>query len=64
MGNAHHGVVLPYNYWSSAQWRQAFDALDLRVSEWRAAKLGLYATPFDLLFERRLHMVCVLRQAP
>jgi 2-polyprenyl-3-methyl-5-hydroxy-6-metoxy-1,4-benzoquinol methylase len=24
VGNAPHGVVLPYNYWSSGQWRSAY----------------------------------------
>jgi SAM-dependent methyltransferase len=64
VGNAHHGVVLPYNYWSSAQWRRAFEDLGLRVGEWRTRSLGLYAAPFNLLFERRLHMICRLQRAP
>ncbi len=63
VGNAHHGVVLPYNYWSSARWQRAFEAAGLRVDEWRTTGLGLYAAPFDLLFERRLHMICRLQPA-
>jgi len=62
VGNAHHGVVLPYNYWNSSQWRQAFGGLGLTIVEWRTNDLGLYARPFDLLFERRLHMICRLQQ--
>lgn len=60
VGNAHHGVVLPYNYWRSAQWRQAIDDLRLRIVAWRTEGLGLYAAPFDRIFERRLHMICRL----
>ena len=63
VGNAYHGVVLPYNYWSSSQWRLALERLGLRIVEWRTSNLGLYARPFDRLFERRLHMICRLQQA-
>ena len=56
VGNAHHGVALPYNYWSERRWRAAFDELGLTVEQWHT-KLGLYPWPASLLFERGLHFV-------
>lgn len=58
-GNAHHGVVLPYNYWPKRRWRDEFAAQGLQVKSW-SAKLGLYPWPFSLIFERKLHFVAVL----
>lgn len=56
VGNARHGVVLPYNYWPLARWHQAFASLGLHVADWRQ-RLGLYPPPLNLLFERRLHFI-------
>ncbi|MCC6416101.1 MAG: methyltransferase domain-containing protein [Opitutaceae bacterium] len=56
VGNARHGVVLPYNYWTLAQWRRAFANLRLQPALWHD-KLKLYAFPLNLLFERRLHFI-------
>ncbi len=56
VGNAHHGVRLPYNYWSEAQWRAQMELLGLRASSWRR-ELGLYPWPASLLFDRSLHFV-------
>lgn len=58
-GNAHHGVVLPYNYWSAEQWSEAFDGLALVVEE-RRDELPLYPFPASLVFGRRLHFVARL----
>ena len=59
VGNAAHGVRLPYNYLSSAEWRQLWSNLDLRV-ERQVDHLGLYPRPFSWLFDRRLHFVARL----
>lgn len=59
VGNAHHGVALPYNYWSSNQWTSAFEKLGLEVRSW-TSRLGLYPLPASLLFERGLHFVAAL----
>lgn len=56
VGNAHHGVRLPYNYWSSAQWRRAFDTIGLSPQA-TETRLGLYPFPTSLIFERGLHFV-------
>ncbi len=58
-GNAHHGVALPYNYWTPAQWRRAFDRLGLAVAEQRD-ELALYPFPASFVFGRRLHFVARL----
>jgi hypothetical protein len=60
VGNAPHGVVLPYNYWAEAQWQRAFGEVGLEV-ERKVTELGLYPFPASLLFERRLHFIASLR---
>lgn len=62
VGNARHGVVLPYNYWPEARWREAFRDLGLVADEWKP-KLGLYPWPFSMMFDRRLHFVTCLSPA-
>ncbi len=56
VGNARHGVVLPYNYWSDRQWQDAFQKIGLKTSE-RRDSLGLYPFPASLFFERSLHFI-------
>jgi SAM-dependent methyltransferase len=56
IGNARHGVILPYNYWSRREWLAACEQLSLQVSEWRD-KLGIYPPPASWLFERSLHFI-------
>ena len=56
VGNARHGVNLPYNYWSPAQWEQAAQALKLRTDK-KVTDLKLYPWPADWLFGRSLHFV-------
>lgn len=34
VGNAHHGIVLPYNYWPRRSWHEAFRELGLTVRAW------------------------------
>lgn len=62
VGNAHHGVALPYNYWSRSQWRAVTDDLGLRVTEMRAS-LALYPAPISWIFERSLHFVARFERA-
>lgn len=54
VGNAHHGVALPFNYWSRQQWEAAFQELQLHIDVW-LGKLGLYPIPADYIFGRSLH---------
>jgi SAM-dependent methyltransferase len=59
VGNAHHGVVLPYNYWTGKRWREAFQELGLTVQVWRDS-LKLYPKPADWIFGAGLHFVAQL----
>jgi len=56
VGNAHHGVALPYNFWSKAEWDAALDAVGLKRVETRGP-LGLYPAPASWFFERDLHFL-------
>jgi ubiquinone/menaquinone biosynthesis C-methylase UbiE len=58
-GNAHHGVALPYNYWTEREWRSCFDAIGLRVDVWRT-DLALYPIPLRWFLDRELHVLCRL----
>ena len=59
VGNARHGVRLPYNYWPPERWKGAFAECGLRVARIRT-QLGLYPGPLKLAFERSLHFVARL----
>jgi SAM-dependent methyltransferase len=59
VGNAHHNVVLPYNYWRKSEWTLAFLDLGLFVDHWND-RLGLYPAPASWVFERDLHFVARL----
>jgi SAM-dependent methyltransferase len=58
VGNAPHGVVLPYNYFTSGKWEDAFNECQLipRIVERR---LGLYPAWADAWFGRLLHFIGV-----
>jgi ubiquinone/menaquinone biosynthesis C-methylase UbiE len=59
VGNAHHGVVLPYNYWPEARWEESFAKLGLKVVA-KQRRLGLYPAPASWFFDRGLHFVARL----
>lgn len=61
VGNARHGVRLPYNYWPEAKWRAAFAELGLKVAAWEK-NVGLYPAPADWVFGRSLHFVARLEK--
>lgn len=63
VGNSPHGVSLPYNYWSSRRWRQAWDELGLRVEYYRT-HLDLYPWPMSWAFEPGLHFLARLAPEP
>lgn len=62
VGNAPHGVSLPYNYLSSRQWSDLFRKAKLDV-ETTESKLGLYPFPLNYLFGRKLHFISRLRKS-
>ncbi len=59
VGNAAHGVRLPYNYLSRREWQQIWTRLHLGTSKF-ADRLSLYPRPFSWLFDRGLHFVAIL----
>src|SRR5262249_45553505 len=56
VGNARHGVPLPYNYWTSTKWNRVFDTLGLDINFWES-NLRLYPFPADLILGRSLHFI-------
>jgi SAM-dependent methyltransferase len=60
VGNAGHGVRLPYNYLSRAQWQRLWAESGLRVDRIEE-KIGLYPVPARWLFERGLHFIARLQ---
>lgn len=59
VGNAAHGVRLPYNYLSRREWTQIWQTLHLDTARF-ATRLSLYPRPFSWLFDRKLHFVTIL----
>lgn len=59
VGNARFGVSLPYNYWTEAQWRTAWQDLGLKP-ERLETQLGLYPAPANWLFGAQLHFIALL----
>jgi SAM-dependent methyltransferase len=56
VGNAPHGVTLPYNYFDRAQWENAYQSSNLFPSETRT-RLALYPAWADPIFGRSLHFI-------
>jgi SAM-dependent methyltransferase len=56
VGNARHGVTLPYNYWPKARWLAAFEQLGLTIEAWHS-DLHLYPWWADWMFGRSLHFL-------
>jgi ubiquinone/menaquinone biosynthesis C-methylase UbiE len=61
-GNAHHNVVLPYNYLSETEWEATYKVSDLEIVQLRR-KLGLYPFPANLVFGRGLHFIALLEKS-
>jgi len=56
VGNAPHGVSLPYNYFTAAEWDEAFRECHLSPRMIRR-RLGLYPAWADVCFGRSLHFI-------
>ena len=59
VGNARHGVALPYNYLPRRRWQEIFDRNGLTVEQWEP-RIGLYPWWARWVFERRLHFIARL----
>jgi SAM-dependent methyltransferase len=62
VGNARHGVALPYTYFTRHDWENAFTSLSLTVERFQP-KVPLYFPPVSWVCGRRLHFIAVLRSA-
>ena len=60
IGNAAHGVSLPYNYLSEQQWRGSCESLELGITHW-SGDVGLYPWPASIFFDRHLHFIARLK---
>jgi len=58
VGNASHGVALPYNYWSKSEWQNAFYEIGMVNKTEVIPKL--YSRPFCWIFGRQLHFLAKL----
>jgi SAM-dependent methyltransferase len=59
VGNSRFGVALPYNYWTDAQWRDAWQEIGL-YPEKIITQIGLYPTPLNWFFGAKLHFIALL----
>jgi SAM-dependent methyltransferase len=59
VGNAPHGVVLPYNYAPRADWSHWFGAAELTTDVFDTA-IPLYPAPASFVFGRKLHFIARL----
>jgi SAM-dependent methyltransferase len=62
-GNAPHGVVLPYSYFSTAAWENALSSAGLRETL-REEVPGLYPFPFSAVFGGKLQFISRLESSP
>lgn len=63
IGNARHGVALPYNYWPQERWLDAFEQLGLKVRGW-TEDLGLYPPPASWFLGGSLQFLARLSARP
>jgi SAM-dependent methyltransferase len=59
VGNAAHGVRLPYNYLSRDEWRKLWTSGGFRVVDIDES-FRLYREPLDLIFGRGLHFITTI----
>lgn len=62
VGNAHHGVRLPYNYLSPRRWDELYREAGLKPAQ-TTRQLGLYPWPASVVFDSNLHFISVLRKS-
>jgi SAM-dependent methyltransferase len=63
VGNAPHGVRLPYNYLTKTEWHSIWSRLQMKPTAIRS-RLHIYPWPFSWFFDRGLHFVTLLDTAP
>jgi SAM-dependent methyltransferase len=61
VGNRSHGVVLPYNYLSTAQWQEGIAGAGLELVD-QVKELELYPTIINSVFGGSLHCLYLLKK--
>ena len=61
VGNAPHGVRLPYNYWTETEWRVVWARTGIRPTA-MIRRLDLYAFPLSVICDADLHFLATLEQ--
>lgn len=61
VGNARHGVALPYNYMTEEEWQDLFDRIETSVKRF-CPSVKLYPFPASLIFNRNLHFIALLEK--
>jgi SAM-dependent methyltransferase len=56
VGNARHGVALPFHYWGKRTWDEVIQAVGLKTTTW-IGRLGIYPWWADWVFGRSLHFI-------
>jgi SAM-dependent methyltransferase len=59
VGNAHHGVPLPYNFQTRREWMDTLARAGLRIESWDG-RPRLYSRPGSWIFGRSLHFIARL----
>ena len=59
VGNAPHGVSMPYNYWSRDRWKSAFKTAELTEAKIET-DIPLYTFPLNRVFGKGLHFISLL----
>lgn len=60
VGNKPHNIIINYNFLNEVEWNSMFDDLGLEVIR-KKIKVPLYLFPFNILFGRKLHFICLLQ---
>jgi SAM-dependent methyltransferase len=61
VGNAPHGVRLPYNYWTESEWRAVWARTGIQPTT-MIRRLNLYAFPLSVICDADLHFLVTLEQ--
>jgi SAM-dependent methyltransferase len=62
VGNARHGVALPFTYFTALEWAHLIASARLTVEVW-LEQLAIYPPPLSWMFDRRLHFLAALGHA-
>lgn len=61
VGNAPHGVRLPYNYWTETEWRAVWARTGIHPTA-MIRRLNLYAFPLSVICDADLHFLATLEK--